>query len=93
MMLTLPDKPLARELPAFRQALLDQLTTPDGIRLDAAEVNSLPLPWMQVLIAASLEARGLGQAMTVFNPSFAFLFSFEALGLQPAPDLFNLEYA
>jgi hypothetical protein len=93
MMLSLPDKPLARELPAFRLSLLDQIESSDGIRLNAAEVTGLPLPWIQVLIAASAEARGLGRVVTVVNPSFAFLFSFEALGLQPAPDLFNLEYA
>ena len=39
------------------------------------------------------EIRQLGtMALTIVNPSFAFLFSFEALGLRPEPDLFTLEY-
>jgi len=93
MPLVLPERPHPRELPAFRNAMIDALETTGGVRIDAGQAAQLPIAWMQLLVSASREAAARGVKVTVLNPSFAFLFSFEAVGLEPEPDLFTLEYA
>ena len=93
MPLLLPERPHPRDLPVFRAAMIDALETTGGIRIDAGHATQLPLAWMQLLVSASREAAMRDVSVTVLNPSFAFLFSFEAVGLDPEHDLFTLEYA
>ncbi|MCO4055746.1 MAG: STAS domain-containing protein [Bosea sp.] len=93
MTLTLAEKPHPRELPPFCAAALARLNQGEALRIDAMQVAQLPLAWIQALVAASREAEQRGQGVTIINPSFAFLFSFEAIGLQPENGLFTLEYA
>jgi hypothetical protein len=92
MNLTLPDKPKSKELSAFQKAALERLGTGQPLSVNAGDVSQLPLAWIQMLVATSREAALRGSSVTIINPSFAFLFSFEALGLQPEQDLFTLEY-
>lgn len=93
MSLTLPERPQTRAMGAFRVSALEYLSVGSPLTIQASAVNQLPLAWMQLLIATSKEAALRGSSVTIVNPSFAFLFSFEALGLQPEQDLFTLEYA
>jgi hypothetical protein len=93
MTLQLAEKPQPRELPSFCAAALSRLDEGEALRIDAMQVAQLPLAWIQALVATCREAERRGQGVTVLNPSFAFLFSFEAIGLQPENGLFTLEYA
>ncbi|MCU0885234.1 MAG: STAS domain-containing protein [Beijerinckiaceae bacterium] len=93
MPLLLPERPHPRDLPAFQSAMIEALESDDGIRIDAGQAVQLPLAWLQLLVSAARTAQARGASVTVLNPSFAFLFSFEALGLDPERDFFTLEYA
>jgi hypothetical protein len=91
--LALPERPSLPELRPFVAAALSKLGEGCGLAIDASLVSRLPLPWLQALVSASREAALTGQKVTILNPTFAFLFSFEAVGLKPEPDLFQLEFA
>jgi hypothetical protein len=93
MSLNLNDRPQARDMGPFREQALAVLERGDPLSIDAGQAGPLPLAWIQLLIATAREARLRGVAVTVVNPTFAFLFSFEALGLQPDQGLFKLEFA
>lgn len=92
MPIKLSERPHPRDLPQVRSDLLAAIAARANPDLDAADVGQLPLAWVQLLIAAARSARAQGLSLTIVNPSFGFLFSFEALGLRPEPDLFTLEY-
>jgi anti-anti-sigma regulatory factor len=77
---------------ALRAALLAAQPLADA-RLDASQVARLPLPAIQVLLAAVHEAGAAGGRLTVLDPSFAFTLAFEALGLGGDDEPFNVEYS
>jgi anti-anti-sigma regulatory factor len=88
--LSLPARPSAEEL---RRALLPLLSQDGGaLAIDAAEVERLPMPVVQVLLAAIRELKAAGRVLTVRNPSFAFGLAFEALGYAGEREIFTVEY-
>ncbi|MGL4441112.1 MAG: hypothetical protein ACRCUE_17775 [Bosea sp. (in: a-proteobacteria)] len=92
-LLNLPERPQARDMAAFRTTALDLFERGQPVSINAGNAGQLPLAWMQLLIATAREARLRSTSVTIINPTFGFLFSFEALGLQPEQDLFTLEFA
>lgn len=92
MPLKLPERPHPRDLAPARNDMLAVLAANPVLEIDAADVAQLPLAWVQLLISAAKSAKALHREITILNPSFAFLFAFEALGLKPESDLFTLEY-
>lgn len=93
MDLSLAERPQARDLAAFRAQALGLMESGQDLTIQAGEAGQLPLAWLQLLISAAKEAASRGVSVTIVNPNFAFLFSFEALGLQPERGLFKLEFA
>jgi hypothetical protein len=91
--LHLPKRPQARDMPAFRARALELFDSGLPVSIHAGAASGLPLAWIQLLIATAREAALRGTAVTIINPTFGFLFSFEALGLQPEQNLFTLEFA
>jgi anti-anti-sigma regulatory factor len=61
-------------------------------RLDASEATHLPMPVLQVLLAAMRAASAIGGRLTIRNPAFAFSLAFEALGFTEADEPFTVEY-
>ncbi len=91
MDIVLSSHPHPRELVPLRDRLLAALA--EGAPLLRAEaVAHLPLSFVQLLMAASRAAAARGTVLRVVNPSFAFLFAFEALGVDPGEGPFQLEY-
>lgn len=93
MPLLLPERLHPRDLANFRSEALSCVASGESLAIDAGQSPQLPLAWIQLLVSAVREAASRGLTVTILNPTFAFLFSFEALGLQPETDLFKLEYA
>ncbi len=92
MSLSLPENPRTRDLAGFRAAILERTRAGAPVVIEADKVTQLPLAWVQLLVSAAGEARGKGLGMSILNPSFAFLFAFELVGIAPEPDHFKLEY-
>jgi anti-anti-sigma regulatory factor len=77
---------------ALRDALLAAGSAP-SVRIDASQVERLPGPAMQTLLALARDAAAEGGRITVLDPSFAFSLAFEAFGLGGDNEPFNVEYS
>jgi anti-anti-sigma regulatory factor len=89
----LDSTPRLQGLDAFKAAMLAGNPAEPLPAVDARDVTDLPIAWVQVLLAAAQEARLRGGQLTILNPSFAFAFAFEALGLESEGGLFTVDYA
>ncbi len=92
MPIILPEKPQMRDAAAFRAAALEAIEA-GRLTIDGSAVTSLPLCWVQLLASAARSAAARGSPVVALNPSFAFLFCFEAIGIDAEAELFQLEYA
>ncbi len=76
---------------ALKAALLGAMERGEA-RIDAAAVERLPGPALQVLLAAMRDERAAGRSLVVANPSFAFSLAFEAYGFGADTEPFTVEY-
>lgn len=67
----------------LRQALRDSLDATSRMIVDAAEVERVATPCVQVLMAAAGEARARGIGFAVRQPSVAFAEALADLGIGP----------
>lgn len=67
----------------LRQALRDLLDTNTRVSIDAAAVERVATPCVQVLMAAAREARARGVGFAIGQPSPAFAEALADLGIGP----------
>lgn len=66
---------------ALREQLLDACSRPGDVPVDAAAVDTITSPCIQVLLAASRSLTDQGRRMIVTDPSPSFDAAFADLGL------------
>lgn len=68
-------------LPNLKEELLSALTATSGVTIEAADVERVGTPALQLLLAAARDVLQGGRPFTLHAPSEALMLAFDDLGL------------
>lgn len=77
--------------PPLRDALIGAMSSDAPFKVDAAAVERISTPCVQVILAAAKAMEQSNREFTLFGPSDAFVTAFDDLGLFPVISTWRIE--